>query len=635
VDTLLDRIHTPADLKRLSVDELKALSAEIRRYIIEIVSAQGGHLASSLGCVEIALALHYVFDSPRDKILWDVGHQSYTHKIITGRKEKFRNIRTRSGISGFPCMSESEHDTFGVGHASTSISAALGLAVARDMHGESNFIISVVGDGALSGGMSFEGINQAGHLNTKRFIIILNDNEMSISRNVGALSRYLTKITTRKLYLQLEADVWELLGKIPSLGGRARKLARRIKESIKNLVVPTILFEELGFRYLGPLDGHDLEQLVETFTQIKQVPGPILVHVVTRKGKGYTFAEKDAERFHGIGSFYKTTGNSRINSKKQTYSKIFGKTLVELAEQDEKVVAITAAMKEGTGLAVFEERFPDRFYDVGIAEQHAVTFAAGLACAGMKPFVAIYSTFLQRSFDQIIHDVALQRLPVRLVLDRAGVVGEDGPTHHGSFDLSYLRLVPGIVLMTPRDEDELRQMLLTALQYDAGPIAIRFPRGAVVGVALSNELKPIEIGRGELLREGSDVTLVAVGTMVETAMDAANILAGSGVEANVVNARFIKPLDSELILSLAQKGHPIVTIEENAVIGGFGDGIGEILDEHGLQNHVVRIGLPDRFIPHGKREDLLAEFGLSSDAVARKVREIIREQQSADLGGDR
>jgi 1-deoxy-D-xylulose-5-phosphate synthase len=619
MSTLLDGIDSPSDIKKLTLRQLEVLGAEIRKYIIEIISSRGGHLASSLGSVEIALALHYVFDSPRDKILWDVGHQSYAHKIITGRREQFRNIRTKEGISGFPSIFESEHDVFGVGHASTAISAALGFAVARDIRRDNNFIIAVVGDGALSGGIAFEGINQVGHLKKKRFIIVLNDNEMSISKNVGALARYLTKITTKRLYLQLEADVWELLGKIPTLGGRARSLARRIKESIKNLVVPTILFEELGLRYLGPLDGHSIDQLVETFGQLRQMPGPVLVHVVTKKGKGYSFAERDAEKFHGIGSFYKTTGNSRSNSRDLTYSGVFGKRLVELAGEDERIVAVTAAMKEGTGLAAFADEFPDRFFDVGIAEQHAVTFAAGLARAGLKPFVAIYSTFLQRSYDQIIHDVALQRLPVRFILDRAGIVGEDGPTHHGTFDLSYLRVIPGMVIMTPGNGEELRSMLETVRLYDEGPIALRFPRGAVRG-GVTGEPAPVAIGRGVVLAEGGDATILALGTMVEPAIEAHGILRGEGVNAAVINARFIKPVDEELIIERAGGGAPIITLEENAVIGGFGDAVAELLADRGMTNQLLRIGLPDRFVPHGKRDILLEEFGLTSRSIAARIR---------------
>ncbi|UCF06108.1 MAG: 1-deoxy-D-xylulose-5-phosphate synthase [bacterium] len=627
MSTLLDSIDSPSDIKKLTLRQLEVLSAEIRKYIIEIISSRGGHLASSLGSVEIALALHYVFDSPRDKILWDVGHQSYAHKIITGRREQFRNIRTKDGISGFPSIFESEHDVFGVGHASTAISAALGLAVARDIRKDKNFIIAVVGDGALSGGIAFEGINQVGHLKKKRFIIVLKDNEMSISKNVGALARYLTKITTKRLYLQLEADVWELLGKIPTLGGRARSLARRIKESIKNLVVPTILFEELGLRYLGPLDGHSIDQLVETFGQLRQMPGPVLVHVVTKKGKGYSFAERDAEKFHGIGSFYKTTGNSRSNSKHLTYSDVFGERLIELARKDEKIVAITAAMKEGTGLAVFAEEFPDRFFDVGIAEQHAVTFAAGLARAGLKPFVAIYSTFLQRSYDQIIHDVALQRLPVRFILDRAGIVGEDGPTHHGTFDLSYLRIIPGMVVMTPCGGKELQWMLETVRLYDEGPIALRFPRGAVHGGA-TGDLAPIVIGRGVVLAEGGDATILALGTMVEPAIEAHEILQNEGVNAAVVNARFIKPIDEELIIDRASGGAPIITLEENALIGGFGDAVAELLADRGMKNQLLRIGLPDQFVPHGKRDLLLEEFRLTSQRIAARIRELSTARSS-------
>jgi 1-deoxy-D-xylulose-5-phosphate synthase len=629
----MNRIDSPSDVKNLSVEELEDLCRELRRYIVEIISSRGGHLASSLGCVEITVALHYVFDAPRDRILWDVGHQSYAHKIITGRRQQFMDIRTRDGISGFPSITESEYDTFGVGHASTAISAALGLAVARDHKGEDHFVVSVVGDGALSGGMSFEGINQAGHLKKNRFIIILNDNEMSISRNVGALSRYLTKITTKKLYLQLEADVWELLGRIPSVGGKAKTLARRIKESIKNLVVPNILFEELGFRYFGPLDGHDISQLVEAFEQLKKVPGPVLVHVVTKKGKGYSFAEEDAERFHGVGSFYKTTGNSRANSKRQTYSNVFGGAMIELAERDNTLIAITAAMKEGTGLATFGERFPERFFDVGIAEQHAVTFAAGLARAGMKPFVAIYSTFLQRCYDQIIHDVALQKLPVRFILDRAGLVGEDGPTHHGAFDISYLRIIPGMVLMTPSDAGELRRMINAAFSYEEGPIAIRFPRGAVPDSDLSPPSEGIEIGRGVMLREGKDVAVIAVGSMVKAGLDAAEIVASKGIETAVINARFIKPLDRDLILSIASTGSPIVTIEENALSGGFGEAVAELLNREGFGNQVEKIGLPDRFIPHGKRERLLAESGLDAESIAAEIVRIRGSKPMADIGG--
>lgn len=632
---LLPDINSPADLKRLAVPELSVLAEEIRTYIIEVLSRRGGHLASSLGSVEITLALHYVFDSPADKIVWDVGHQSYAHKIITGRREDFLALRTRGGISGFPRCEESEHDVFGTGHACTAISAALGLAVARDLKGEKYSVIGVVGDGAISGGMSLEGINHAGHLKKNRFIIVLNDNEMSISKNVGALAKYLTRITTRKLYLQLEADVWELIGKIPTLGDKAQTLASRIKESIKNLVVPTILFEELGFRYLGPLDGHDIQQLVETFSQLHQLPGPVLVHVVTKKGKGCRFAELNAEKYHGVGSFYKTTGNSRGSPGTLTYSGVFGATLVQLAREDKRIVAITAAMKEGTGLTGFAEEFPDRFFDVGIGEQHAVTFAAGLARAGMKPFVAIYSTFLQRGFDQIIHDVALQELPVRFILDRAGIVGEDGPTHHGCFDLSYMGLVPGMVVMAPADECEMVRMLRTVATLDTGPSAIRFPRGSVEGVDMSANDEPLEIGKGRLIRRGCDALLVAVGSMVGLAGDAAEILALAGIEVGVFDARFVKPLDCEAIASLVPPAGAVFTIEENVASGGLGDAVTRCLETRRTPGTVRRIAIGDRFVPHGERRSLLDETGLSAERIAATVKRVLESGSGAFDGGIR
>jgi 1-deoxy-D-xylulose-5-phosphate synthase len=618
---LLEKIKSPRELKQLPMEQLEELAGEIRQYIIEVLSERGGHLASSLGSVELTLALHYVFDSPKDKLLWDVGHQSYAHKIITGRKEEFRSLRTLGGISGFPKISESEHDIFGAGHACTAISAALGLAVARDLRGEEHFIVSVVGDGAISGGMSLEGINHAGHLKKNRFIIILNDNEMSISKNVGALARYLTKITTKELYLQLEADVWELLGKIPTLGSKARTLAGRIKESIKNLVVPTILFEELGFRYIGPLDGHDMEQLIETFSQLHNLPGPVLVHAVTKKGKGYTFAENNAEKYHGVGSFYKTTGNSRSKSGKEKYSKIFGSTLTGMAEKDDRIVAITAAMKEGTGLTCFADKYPDRFFDVGISEQHAVTFAAGLARDGMKPFLAIYSTFLQRGFDQIIHDVALQTLPVRFVLDRAGIVGEDGPTHHGAFDLSYLGMIPDMVVMAPSDECELSRMLWTALSLEDSPSAIRFPRGSVEGVDMRNCEEIIEVGRSRVVREGGEISIIAVGAMLRAAEAAADILAHSGVDATVVDARFVKPLDHDLIGKLASESGRIFTVEENARAGGYGDAVARFISSKHMPGKTFSIGIGDLFIPHGTREELLEEAGLGAEKIAKYIEE--------------
>ncbi len=630
----LDRIDSPGDLKKLPVEDLPDLAAEIRNYIIEILSRRGGHLASSLGSVELTLALHYVFDSPTDKIVWDVGHQAYTHKIITGRREAFAELRTKDGISGFPKISESEHDIFGTGHACTAISAALGLAAARDLRGEDNFVIGVVGDGAISGGMSLEGINHAGHLKKNKFVVILNDNEMSISKNVGALAKYLTKITTQNLYLQLEADVWELLGKVPH-GSTARKLASRIKESIKNLVVPTILFEELGFRYLGPLDGHDIPQLITTFSSLHQLPGPVLVHVVTKKGKGYSFAEKNAEKYHGVGSFYKTTGDSRSGKGSKKYSKVFGEALTAMARSDDRIVAVTAAMKEGTGLTCFADEFPDRFFDVGISEQHAVTFAAGLARYGMKPYVAIYSTFLQRGFDQVIHDVALQKLPVRFILDRAGIVGEDGPTHHGTFDLSYMGMIPGMIVMAPSNECDMTRMLLTTGEIDSGPSALRFPRGSVEGVDMSSCEQPVEIGKAKVLLTGDDATLIAIGSMTGPALKAAELILAKGIATSVIDARFAKPIDSEIIIRAASGKGPIFVIEENAVSGGFGDAVARLLSREGIQAPVIRIGIEDMFVPHGGREELLDEQGLSAAKIAETVISTVSNTDPEADGGSR
>ena len=630
----LDRIDSPGDLKKLPIEELPDLAAEIRNYIIEILSRRGGHLASSLGSVELTLALHYVFDSPVDKIVWDVGHQAYTHKIITGRREAFAELRTKDGISGFPKISESEHDIFGTGHACTAISAALGLAAARDLRGEDNFVIGVVGDGAISGGMSLEGINHAGHLKKNKFVVILNDNEMSISKNVGALAKYLTKITTQNLYLQLEADVWELLGKVPH-GSTARKLASRIKESIKNLVVPTILFEELGFRYLGPLDGHDIPQLITTFSSLHQLPGPVLVHVVTKKGKGYSFAEKNAEKYHGVGSFYKTTGDSRSGKGSKKYSKVFGEALTAMARSDDRIVAVTAAMKEGTGLTCFADEFPDRFFDVGISEQHAVTFAAGLAREGMKPYVAIYSTFLQRGFDQVIHDVALQKLPVRFILDRAGIVGEDGPTHHGTFDLSYMGMIPGMIVMAPSNECDMTRMLLTTGEIDSGPSALRFPRGSVEGVDMSSCEQPVEIGKAKVLSTGDDATLIAIGSMTGPALKAAELISAKGIATSVIDARFAKPIDSEIIIGAASGKGPVFVIEENAVSGGFGDAVARLLSREGIQAPVIRIGIEDMFVPHGGREELLDEQGLSAAKIAETVISTVSNTDPEADGGSR
>jgi len=616
---VLDRVDSPESLKKLSEDELRELCKDLRSRIIDVVSRRGGHLASSLGAVELTVAIHYVFDSPRDKIIWDVGHQSYSHKILTGRRDKFETLRQLGGISGFPKRSESEHDPFGTGHASTAISAALGYAAARDLMGLDHKVVVVVGDGALTGGLAYEGLNQAGDQG-RDMIVILNDNEMSIARNVGAMSRYLTKLLSGPLYRRLESDVWDLLGKIPSVGGRARSAVRRIKEGLQNLFVPAVIFEELGFKYYGPVDGHDLPELVKIMKRLKEVHGPVMLHVVTTKGKGYKFAEADSESYHGVGAFNIETGASGKKAKKKTYTAAFGESIVEIAERDPKVVAITAAMPDGTGLVPFKERFPGRFFDVGIAEGHAVTFAAGLAAAGMKPVVAIYSTFLQRAYDQVIHDVALQKLNVVFAIDRAGVVGEDGPTHHGCFDLSYMRQVPNMRIACPRDEAELRHMLWTAVADEDGPICVRYPRGAAEGVQMTGEPRCLPIGEGQTLAEGTDVIFLAVGAPVYRCLTAREILAGAGIAAGVSDAKWVKPVDRDLILRSARKARAIVTVEENSVMGGFGSAVLECLEEEGIRDvPVLRIGIPDRFVEHGPRQKLLELIGLDGEGIARRT----------------
>src|SRR5207249_878107 len=553
----LDTIRSPDDLKRLPPEALAELAEEMRERIVQVVSANGGHLAPSLGTVELTVALHSVFDTPRDILIWDVGHQSYGHKILTGRNDRFDTIRKEGGLSGFPRRAESAYDPFGTAHASTAISAALGFACARDLKREDHKVIAVVGDGALTGGLAFEGLNQAGVVATD-LLVVLNDNSMSISPNVGAIARYLTRITSAPVYRRLETDVWELLGKVPA-GGKARTLVRRIKESMKNLVLPNILFEEFGFKYYGPIDGHDLPTLIEVLKQLKEIKGPVILHTLTRKGKGYKFAEEDARKYHGVSSFDKLTGTSAKKPSAPTYTEVYGQTLAELAAKDPTIVAITAAMPDGTGLAKFATAYPERFHDVGIAEQHGTCFSAGLAAAGSKPFATIYSTFLQRAYDQIIHDVAVQKLPVRFALDRAGLVGEDGATHHGVFDISYMRCLPGFVLMAPKDENEFRHMLATMSAYGEGPIAVRYPRGSGLGVPIDAEPRPLPIGVGELLEPGEDLVLVAYGTMVAGARSAARKLMESGIRAAVINARFAKPLDERLIGDWARRTGRIVT----------------------------------------------------------------------------
>jgi 1-deoxy-D-xylulose-5-phosphate synthase len=617
--SVLPGIKGPEDLKTLSGEQLELLCGELREEIIATVSRSGGHLGASLGVVELTVALHRVFSSPRDKIVWDVGHQAYGHKLLTGRRDGFHTLRARGGVAGFPKRSESPHDMFGVGHASTAISAAVGYAAARDARGDDHSVIAVVGDGALTGGLAFEGLNNAGQLQTD-LTVVLNDNKMSISPNVGAIAKYLTRITSGKHYNRLEADLWDLLGKLPK-GSKAQVLAGRMKESLKQLVVPTILFEELGFKYFGPIDGHDLPLVIRTLEAVRRLKGPILIHLITSKGKGYRFAEEDGQRYHGVGKFDRHEGIKVVKAEVPSYTSVFGQTLCELADADDRIHSITAAMPSGTGLSQFKERHPRRFHDVGIAEGHAVTFAAGLACDGRRPVVAIYSTFLQRALDQIIHDVALQKLPVVFAVDRAGVVGEDGPTHHGVFDLTFLRMVPGMVVMAPRDEDQLRHMLATGLARGDGPSALRYPRGNGRGVALEGAATPLPVGRAETLRRGDDVCVLAVGSMVHPALAAAAALAADGIDVEVVDMRFVKPLDEDLLRSVWERHRHVVTVEENSVRGGFGAAVLEWSAEQGARGpRVDVVGIPDSFQEHATRGELLAAVGLDADGLAARIR---------------
>jgi 1-deoxy-D-xylulose-5-phosphate synthase len=626
MEPLLPGIAGPEDLKKLPQSSLEQVCAELRDEIITGVSRSGGHLGASLGVVELTVALHRVFSTPTDKIVWDVGHQAYGHKLLTGRRERFGTLRSKGGIAGFPKQSESPHDMFGVGHASTAISAALGFAAARDAEGRKNSVIAVVGDGALTGGLSFEGLNNAGQIGTN-MIVILNDNKMSISPNVGAISKYLTRITSGKHYVRLEADIWDLLGKVPH-GSKAQKMAGRIKESLKQLVVPTILFEELGFKYFGPLDGHDLPLMVKTLRAVRKLKGPILIHCITEKGKGYKFAEEDGQRYHGVGKFDKARGIKVVPPDIPSYTTVFGETLANLAEKDPRIHGVTAAMPTGTGLIPMRDRCPGRFHDVGIAEGHAVTFSAGLASDGQKPVVAIYSTFLQRALDQIIHDVALQKLPVVFAVDRGGVVGEDGPTHHGVFDYTYLRMIPEMVVMAPRDEDQLRHMLATGLARDEGPSSIRYPRGSGLGVSLEGEPTPLPIGTSETLAKGEDLCILAVGSMVPEAVAAADILAKTGLSAEVVDMRFIKPLDVDLLDSVWKRHRLVVTVEENSLAGGFGAAVLEWASQSGVTSRpqVLILGIPDSFQEHASRNELLDDLGLTGQGLATRIHEILEDR---------
>ncbi len=616
----LDGIASPQDLKKLNRGELPALAADIRRTIVDVVSQNGGHLASSLGVVELAIAVHYVFNAPDDKIIWDVGHQSYAHKLLTGRYKDFHTLRQHDGLSGFLRMSESPYDAFTTGHSSTSISAGLGMACAKTLKNDDSKVIAIIGDGSMTGGIAFEGLNQTGDMDKdKDIIVILNENDMSISENVGALSSLLSRTFSAKYLQNLRKGFGEFLKSIPSIGFDLYNIAKRSEDSFKSFITPGMLFEALNFNYFGPINGHNLDHLIDILDNIKDLHSPILLHVTTKKGNGYLPAEENPVYFHGVGKFDIETGNcTPKKGSTPSYTQIFGQTMIELAEKNEKVIAVTAAMPEGTGLAKFAEKFPERFFDVGIAEQHGVTFAAGMTVEGFSPVVAVYSTFMQRAFDQIVHDVCIEKLPVVFAMDRGGIVGADGPTHHGLFDLSFLRSLPNMVIMAPKDENELRHMLYTAIMHD-GPIALRYPRGQGAGVNMDKDCIQLEIGKGELLSDGDDVLLIASGRTVQDAVEAKTILEEKNISAAVVNSRFIKPLDEDLITSLAARIPKIIAIEENTLCGGFTSGVLECLNDSDAVEgfKLKRIGVPDVFVEHGPQDVLRAKYGINAENIAK------------------
>jgi 1-deoxy-D-xylulose-5-phosphate synthase len=621
----IDHIDNPSDLKKLKKTDLPELAEEIRSIIVDTVSKNGGHLASSLGVVELTIALHYVYDAPFDKIIWDVGHQAYTHKLLTGRRKTFDTLRKMGGVSGFPRMCESRYDAFTTGHSSTSISAGFGMACARSIKGEKGKIISVIGDGSMTSGLAFEGLNHAGG-DWKNQLVILNDNEMSISKNVGSLSSFLSRTFSTKYLHDLRDEFKKFFKSLPMIGDDIYKFAKKSEESFKTFVTPGMLFEAFEYEYMGPINGHNLDHLISILENIKGITKPILLHVSTTKGKGYRPAETNPTYFHGVAPFEVVTGDA-IKSQNiiPSYTQIFGKTIIELANQNPRIVAITAAMPEGTGLTEFSNVFPDRFFDVGIAEQHAVTFAAGMATEGLKPVVTIYSTFLQRAFDQIIHDVCIEKLPVVFAIDRGGIVGEDGHTHNGLFDLSYLRMIPHMVIMAPKDENELRRMLLTAVDHH-GPVALRYPRGTGEGVTLDDDIKPIPIGQGEILTEGDDILILAIGKMVGSALKAHEELLRDNIRATVINARFVKPLDHDLILSCARRIKKIVTVEDHVKIGGFGSAILECLSDNGLTDvSICRIGIDDTFVEHGTQKELREKFGLNVSTIVKSAWSLVQQ----------
>jgi 1-deoxy-D-xylulose-5-phosphate synthase len=617
---VLSKVDTPADIKNLELRELKILCKDIREYMIDTISEIGGHFGGGLGTVELTVAIHKVFNTPYDQVVWDTGHQAYPHKIITGRKEALKRIRKLNGISGFLKRNESEYDAFGAGHASTSISAALGMAVARDLKKENKRVISIIGDGAMTGGMAYEAMNNSG-INKANLIVVLNDNQMSIAPNVWQISNYFTEMIAHPDYNKFKGQIWDLTGKLDNFGDRLRKIAARLESGIKSVITPGILFEALGFRYFGPVNGHNVYQLIRIFEDVKDLKGPILVHATTQKGKGYEPAEGHIQKLHASTPFDKLTGKAiKKSGSAASYTKIFGDALVEIVSKNPNVVGITAAMPDGTGLDILQEKHPNNYFDVGIAEEHGVTFSAGLATQGIIPVIAVYSTFLQRGFDQIIHDVALQKLHVVFVLDRAGLVGADGPTHHGTFDLTYLRLIPGMTIMAPKDEAELRNMIFTAVEHCEGPVAVRYPRGSALGVPLKPGFEKLEIGRSETLIDGDDIALLAVGSMVDYSRKAAALLKDEGVNAEVINMRFIKPIDEKKLDEIASRFTKIVTLEENNLPGGFGSAVLEYLSDNDYKNDVLRIGIPDKFVDHGTQAELHELLGIDPAGIKNKIK---------------
>ncbi len=621
--SLLEGIDTPNDLKGLDVKELSILAEEIRERIISVVSESGGHLASSLGVVELTLALYHIFDPPNDVIIWDVGHQTYAQKLLTGRKDRFHTLRQYGGLSGFPKKEESPYDPFTLGHSGTSISMATGVIEARCLQKDDYKIIAVIGDGSMTAGLAFEGLNQAGD-REKDLIVILNDNEMSISNNVGALSSYMTRIMTGQFFTRFREEMKTFLETLPGVGKSVSKIVKKSEEYMKGFITPGLIFEELGFKYVGPINGHRLDHLINTLSNVRNLKGPILLHVVTKKGKGYPPAEENPTAFHGVSPFERETGKLKEKTGGHpSYTQVFGKTLVELARNDKRIVAITAAMPQGTGLEDFKGEFPNRFFDVGIAEQHGVTFAAGLASKGFRPVVAIYSTFLQRAYDQIFHDVCIQGLPVVFALDRGGIVGEDGQTHQGLFDLSYLRHLPNMVVMAPKDEAELRDMMITALSQSAHPISFRYPRGKGMGVSLSETPKCLEIGKGEIMTSGSDLLILAIGATVNPSIEAARLLEKEGINTTVVNCRFVKPIDVKLLCGLITKIDKVITVEENVLDGGFGSAVLEMMASEGLWSRSIRrIGIPDSFVEHGSQEMLRSIYGLNAEGIVATAKQL-------------